>query len=129
MADFETIFVGDSGIIYNLKPKVLLVAPGSKRYAQELIGSDGKADSADNNLNSLKGDGLRVVSSPHLTDADAWFLLADPAETGLRIIQRKPMETSAAHEGFATDSIQYKSRYREAIGVTHPFGIYGNEGV
>ncbi len=130
LSDFETIFVGDSGIIYNLKPQTLLVSPQFKRYAQELIGSDLKADTADNNMNSLKGDGLRVVSSPHLTDSDAWFLLASPAETGLRIIQRKPMETKAAgpDASFSTDAILYKSRYREAIGVTHPFGIYGNEG-
>jgi hypothetical protein len=130
LSDFETIFVGDSGIIKNVKPKTLLVHPTFKRYAMELIGSDLKADTADNNMNSLKGEGLRVVSSPHLTDADAWFLLASPEETGLRIIQRKPMETKAAgpDAAFNTDAILYKSRYREAIGVTHPYGIYGNTG-
>lgn len=130
LSDFETIFVGDSGIIQNRKPKVLLVSPQSKRYAMELVGSDLKADTADNNMNSLKGDGLQVISSPHLTDTDAWFLLGAPEETGLRIIQRKPIETKAAGPdvGFKTDSILYKSRYREAIGVTHPYSIYGNTG-
>ncbi len=131
LTDFETVFVGDSGIIYNKKPKVLLVHPSSKRYAMELIGSDLKADTADNNMNSFKQDGLRVVSSPHLTDADAWFLLGAPEETGLRIIQRKPIETKAGGPdlGFATDAILYKSRYREAIGVTHPYAIWGAAGV
>jgi hypothetical protein len=130
LSDFETVFTGDSGIIYNIKPKVLLVHPDNKRYALELIGSDLKADTSDNNMNSLKSDGLRVVASPHLTDRDAWFLLASPEETGLRIIQRKPIETKAAGPdvGFSTDAILYKSRYREAIGVTHPYGIYGNSG-
>jgi hypothetical protein len=130
MSDFETIFVGDSGIIYNIKPKVLLVHPSNKRYAKELVGSELKADTADNNMNSLREDGLQVISSPHLTDQDAWFVLASPEETGLRIIQRKPLETKAAGPdvGFASDAILYKSRYREAIGVTHPYGIYGNPG-
>lgn len=130
LTDFETQFVGDSGIIYRSMPKVLLVHPSQRRYAMELIGSDLKADTADNNMNSLKGEGLRVVSSPHLTDVDAWFLLADPSETGLRIISRKGIETKASDEavGFMNDSIFYKSRYREVIGVTHAYGIFGSRG-
>lgn len=131
LTDFSTVFVGDSGIIYNMQPRALVVAEANKRYALELIGSDLKADTADNNMNSLKNEGLRVVHSPHLTDADAWFLLAAPMDTGLRIVVRKPLETQAAGKdvGFVTDSIFYKSRYREAIGVTHPYGIFGSPGV
>lgn len=130
LTDFETVFVGDSGIIYNIRPKYLVVAPANKKYAMELIGSDLKADSADNNINSLKQEGLMVVSSPHLTDSDAWFLQAAPAETGLRIISRKPIETKAAGPdvGFVSDSILYKSRYREKIGATHPYGSFGTPG-
>lgn len=130
LVDFETQQIGDSGIIYNIKPKVLLVPSALRRYAMELIGSDLKADSADNNMNSLKQDGLIVISSPHLTDSDAWFLLGSPEETGLRIINRKPLETKASGPdvGFINDSIYYKSRYREVLGVTHPYGIFGVRG-
>jgi hypothetical protein len=130
LVDFETQQIGDSGIIYNIKPKVLLVPSTLRRYAMELIGSDLKADTADNNMNSLKQDGLIVISSPHLTDSDAWFLLGSPEETGLRIINRKPLETKASGPdvGFINDSIYYKSRYREVLGVTHPYGIFGVRG-
>jgi hypothetical protein len=130
LSDFETQFIGDSGIIYRMVPKVLLVHSSSRRYAKELIGSDLKPDSADNNMNSVKDEGLRVVSSPHLTDTDAWFLLAAPEETGLRIISRKPIETKAggADSGFMNDSILYKSRYREKIGAIHPMGVFGTSG-
>lgn len=130
LVDFETEFIGDSGIIYNMSPKVLLVHPENKRYAMEIIGSDLKADSADNNMNSLKQDGLRVISSPHLTDSDAWFLLASPEETGLRIVQRTGIQTKGSGEdvGYLNDSIYYKSRYREKIGVISPRGIFGSQG-
>lgn len=130
LSDFETAQVGDSGIIYNVRPRILLVHPDNKRYAMELIGSDLKADTSDNNLNSMKGDGLRVVSSPHLTDRDFWALQASPEETGLRIISRKPLETKAAGSdvGFVTDSILYKARYREKIGAIHGFGLMGSSG-
>jgi phage major head subunit gpT-like protein len=131
LIDFETQQIGDSGIIYNIKPKVLLVPSALKRYAMELIGSDLKADTADNNMNSLKSDGLTVISSPHLTDTDAWFLLASPEQTGFRIVNRKPLSTKASGQdiGFINDSIYYKSSYREALGVTHAYGIYGTAGI
>jgi len=130
LIDFETQQIGDSGIIMNVKPKTLLVPSSLKRYAMELIGSELKADSADNNMNSLQQDGLTVISSPHLTDSDAWFLLASPSETGLRIINRKPLETKASgpDTGFINDSIYYKSRYREVLGTTHAYGIWGTSG-
>lgn len=130
ITDFETVFIGDSGIIYNLKPKMLLVHPSNRKYAMELIGSELKADTADNNMNSLGQEGLRVVSSPHLTDSDAWFLQGEPSDTGLRIISRKPIETKAAGPdvGFVTDSILYKSRYREKIGAIHPYASFGTPG-
>jgi hypothetical protein len=131
LVDMETQFIGDSGIIYKMRPKKLLVHPTSKRYAMEIVGSDLKADSMDNNMNSLKGDGLSVVASPHLSDTDSWFLLCAPEETGLRIISRKPIETKAAgaDAGFVNDSILYKSRYREKVGAIHAFGVWGTQGI
>ncbi len=140
LIDFETNFVGDSGIIYRLMPRNLVVHPSNKRLAMELIGSDLRAKTVEalsgdgitnvNNMNSLALDGLRVVSSPHLTDPDAWFLTAEPEYTGLRIISRKDIETKAAGAdvGFTTDSILYKCRYREKIGVTEPYGVFGTAG-
>ena len=127
ITDFETQFVGDSGIIYSVRPKNLIVPSNLRAYAQELIGSSLKADTAENNMNSLGQEGLRVISSPHLTDVDGWFLTADPSETGLRIISRKGVETRS-DEDFDTDSIRYKSRYREKLGVTHAVGIFGTTG-
>ncbi len=131
LTQFSTCFIGDSGIIYKMVPKNLVVYPSNERYAKELIGSDLKADTADNNMNSFKSEGLSVISSPHITDTDSWFLMAAPMDTGLRIIQRKAIETKAAgpDQGFKTDSILYKSRYREKIGCIHGYGVLGNAGI
>lgn len=130
LTDFSTQFIGDSGIIKNMRPKILLVHESQRRYALELIGSDLKADTADNNMNSFKSEGLRVVASPHITDLDSWFLFSDPVMNGLRIISRKPIETKAggADVGFVSDSILYKSRYREKVGAIHPYGAWGSDG-
>jgi hypothetical protein len=130
LSDFETQFVGDSGIIYKLRPVGILVHSSQRRYASELLQSTGKPDTADNNKNSFMGEGLTYWSSPHLTDTDAWFMLARAEETGLRIVVRRPMETKAAGAdvGFNTDSIFYKSRFREVIDTTHPYGVFGTTG-
>lgn len=130
LTDFATQFKRDSGKLAMIKPKILLVHESQRRYANEILGSDLKADTNNNNMNSLKGEGIRVVTSSRLTDTDAWFLLADPSETGLRIISRKGVETKAAgpDSGFINDSIMYKSRYREVVGVTHASGVMGTTG-
>lgn len=130
LQDFETQFVGDSGILHYYKPKVLLVPSGLKRYANEIVKSSQKADTADNNMNPFTMDDLMVVSSPHLTDPDAWFLLAQPSDTGLRVIERKALSTQYAPEGvgWMSDSVLYKAKYRESIGVTEPYGVFGTQG-
>lgn len=130
LSDFETQFVGDTGIFYRIRPRVLLCHPNMRRYALELVGSDYKADTADNNINPFKDDQILVYSDPHLTDTDFFGLFALPEETGLRIVVRKPIETKAAGPdvGFNSDSIYYKSRFREVIDTTHPYGVFGSPG-
>lgn len=124
LSDFATQFVGDSGIYKRIQPKVLLVAPVSYRYALELVGSDLKADTANNNMNAFKQDGIRVIQSPHLTDTDSWFLLADKEQTGLRIINRQGIRTKS-EEVFTNDSVRYKCSYREKVSCTHGYGVFG----
>lgn len=128
LTDFETQQLRDSGKIVNMMPRVLLVHPSQRRYANELIGSDLKADSSENNMNSLKGEGLVVMSSPRLTDTDAWFLLAAPEKTGLKLIKRSGIETSSKEE-FDNDTLKFKSRYREIIGFDDAYGVYGTAGI
>lgn len=130
LTDFATQFVRDSGKISNIRPVTLLVPEQLRRYAMELVGSDLRADTADNNMNSLKSAGLNVEVSPRLTDSNSWFLQAAPAETGMRIISRKGIETKAAGPdvGFINDSIIYKSRFREIVAATHAYGLWGSSG-
>lgn len=130
---FSTVFVGDTGIIYKMKPKKLLVHPANEAYAEELVGSSLKPDSSDNNLNSLLRHRIEVISSPHLTDEDAWFVLAEAGDSvgpGCVIIEREGIVTKAGGPGvgFMNDSVLYKSRYRENMGWIHPYGIIASAG-
>lgn len=133
LTDFATQFVGDSGIKMMIKPKYLVVPAALERYAKELVQSQNKADTADNNMNPFLQDNLQVVMSPHLTDSDAWFLAAGPGvldENGVVVIVREGIQTKGAGPdvGFANDGVFYKTRYREAVGALHPYGWYGSAG-
>lgn len=130
VADFRKNFVGDSGIKYDIKPKYLVVPEELRLDAIQIVQSDLLAGTANNDVNSLKGEGLQILASPHLTDADAWFLVAAPEDNGLRIIERKPLETKAAggDAGFLNDSIYFKARYREAVAALHAMGFFGTAG-
>lgn len=131
ISSFKTCFRGDSGIYSMIAPKYLLVPEGSglELYAKQLVGSSQQADSNSNNLNPFQND-LQVISSPHLTDADAWFLIADKSDNYLRIIQRKPLEIKAGGPdvGFMNDAMLFKARYREILGCLMPHGVYGTAG-
>ena len=98
-------------------------------FIRQLVGSALKADSANNNINPFHQQ-LEVVASPHLTDTDAWFLLADKNEHSVNVVVRKAIETKAGGMdlGFLNDVVYYKARYREALGVMNPFGVYGTTG-
>jgi hypothetical protein len=126
ITEFRTNFIGDSGIKKLIEPKILLVPDTNRLYAKELVGSELKPDSADNNMNSLKGEGIMVVSSPHLTDTDSWFLIGPktPDKNGLRVINRQSIQTKS-EEDFDRDAIRYKASYRERLGAIHPYGLFG----
>lgn len=127
---FSTAFVGDTGIIYKMRPKKLLVHPANEAYAEELVGSSLKPDTSDNNLNSLLRHRIEVISSPHLTDEDAWFLLADNSDVGACVVEREGVVTKAGGPavGFMNDSVLYKSRYRENMGWVHGYGVIATAG-
>lgn len=141
ITDFKTQFVGDSGIKYLMSPRYLVVHPDNYHLAKELIGSElstapvQNAAGTDNvsnanNMNSVREYGLQVVESPHLTDADAWFLVSDKGDHRLNIYSRKGIETKAAGNdvGFMNDSLLFKCRYREIVGAPEPIGVFGTPG-
>lgn len=111
-----------------IKPKILLVSESDRQNALEIVQSPYKAGTANNNINALGADGgLQVISSPYLTDSDAWFLLSDPMDHGLRIVDRQPLITKMDEDVLA-GVLYYKAQYRQALGCDEWRGIVGNQG-
>lgn len=111
-----------------IKPRILLVSESDRQNALEIVQSPYKAGTANNNINALGADGgLTVISSPYLTDTDAWFLLADPMDHGLRIVDRQSL-TTKMDEDVLAGVLYYKAQYRQALGCDEWRGIFGNTG-
>lgn len=111
-----------------IKPKVLLVAEANRQNALEIVQSPYKAGTANNNVNALGADGgITVISSPYLTDTDAWFLLSDPMDHGLNIIDRESVNTKT-HEDTLASTLYYISKYRQAVGINDWRGVVGSSG-
>jgi hypothetical protein len=129
ISDFARVFRGDSGVYQMIKPKFLLVPAQLELYAKQLVASAQEADTANNNINPFHNQ-LQVVASPRLSDSDAWFLLADKMDNGLRIINRKSLEFVRAGKdsGFLNDNIILKCRYRDAVAAVNHLGLYGTAG-
>jgi hypothetical protein len=117
----------DAGKIVHWRPKVLFVPYGTKWLAMEMIGSELRADTADNALNAFKDDGLTVVATPYLTDANAWFLLSEPTKHNVRTYWRE--RPNVLHDwDFETSSMKVKIRARWKRGWSDARGVYGSSG-
>lgn len=127
VADFESEFVTDTGQYLGLKPRFLVVHSDNRRYAKELLQSEGKPDTMDNNLNAFRDEGMTVLSSPRLTDTNAWFLIGDKRDNGLTIAEDGGIMTRG-WEDPSRQSIIYSSSYRWKTGANHGYGIIGTSG-
>ena len=119
--------VDDAGKLIHWRPNILLVPVELKWLAMEMVGSTLRSDTADNALNAFKEDGLTIVSSPYLTDPDAWFLLDSPSNHNVRIYWRE--KPNVLHDwDFETSSMKEKIRARWKRGWSDFRGVYGTPG-
>ncbi len=117
----------DAGKLLHWRPKVLLVGYNQKWLAMELLGSELRADTADNAINAFKDDGLTVVATPYLTDPNAFFLMAEPSRHNVRTYWRE--RPNVLHDwDFETSSMKVKIRARWKRGWSDWRGVYGTSG-
>jgi hypothetical protein len=106
----------------------ILVHPYQLKWiAKELIDSELKPASANNDVNTLAGEGLSRHMSHYLTDTDSWFLLGPKADHDLNVwIKREPRIVSG--DDFDTGDAKIKGTFRMACGHGEPDGTFGSAG-
>jgi phage major head subunit gpT-like protein len=113
------------GMKIMVKPSMLIVPPALEHTAKVLLQSDAKPGSANNDINTLKGE-MQLFVYDWLTSSTAWFIVdKDVAE--LNFFWRTKPEFKQ-DESFDTDAARYKARMRFSVGFSEWRGIWGSKG-
>jgi hypothetical protein len=95
----------------------LLINPANRYLARELLGSSGKPQNADNDMNALLNDGLEWGVSRYLTRTQDWFLLAPMDQSDAEFMWRDRPRSRSFDDPFieAADHTVYQ-RFATRIG-------------
>ena len=119
----------ERGLLIAARPRKLVIPSNLQFVATRLLETEGRVNTADNDLNALKNNGSipeGYAVNHYLTDTDAWFLMTD-VPNGLKHFVRAPMSTSMDAD-FDTGNSRYKARERYSSGVSDPLGVFGSPG-
>lgn len=117
----------DDGILSPVTPAILLVPDNLYFRALEILGTDRVPYSADNTVNVLRSENLRVVAWSYLTDEDNWFLLAPKAQTGLVYLERWPLRQEM-RDITLNQSMVHIAYERYSFGFYDHVGTFGVQG-
>lgn len=123
-------FTDHAGLPFMSNPKTLLIPHQEEQTAIELLESEESTDSITHITNAIKKKKLQYLVWPYwlgVSDPDAWYLLGDGKDTGLRYIKRNETETESDND-FYTKDFLYSVLLSFSIGWIHPFNIWGNPG-
>lgn len=112
-----------------LTARQLIVAPGNAFNAERILKSALQNDTANNAVNAIKSMGLLpegYMTSPYLTDDDAWFIKTD-APNGLTSFRRKGYEFTQDND-FDTKNAKAAGYERYSCGWTDWRSLFGSAG-
>lgn len=117
--------VDESGLPMMMTPKRLVVSASFWWTAQQLLKSQYLPGGSNNDINELANQGITPHLTHYITDADAWFLLADTHDVNY-FDRKKP--TFSAAEDWDTGDSKFKVTRRNSSGWGGWRGVYGNPG-
>lgn len=110
-----------------IKPKTLLCTAANKWMARELLNSEQKPHTSDNEINALSDEDLKYMVGHFLTDNDAWFLIADKLDHYLRFYFREQIKFDNDDE-FDTGDAKFKAMVWFKAGFSGWRGVIGTPG-
>lgn len=131
MIDVQTETKSDGGrLVTPINEWDLIVPPALEFTAARLVTSTLLPGVADNDKNVLKDRRtFNIIVNPHLTDTDAWTLLAaDKSRHGLTSYTRIPITMVKPMEDARTGNTIYKVRFRRSWFVRDPQNAFASQG-
>jgi len=138
-ANFNTAIVGlveqkdQAGVVMGQMPETLFVPPKLFKTACEVLKSELRSGTADNDINVYSSQyGINIATSNRLG------LVAGGSDTAWFLLGRNHSVTRYVRAGVATDLIPYqyqrnnvyiyKGEFREVVGAQDYAGFYGSDG-
>lgn len=116
----------DRGRPFLSRPRMLVVNPEDLMTVRELLGSEQKPGTANNEINALREEGLSYLVSHYIgSDTDQWFLIGDVHDLNF-IWDLRP--TITTDEEFDSDTIKRKGIQSYSSGFGEWRGVYGSQG-
>lgn len=109
-----------------ITPKYLVHHPNDWALVDELLTSDKRPFTANNERNVLKGI-VEPVASQYLTDVDSWFGLADENDDGLVSFTRRELRLQNGDD-FDSGDAKFKGTFRRSFGASEWRRFYGSTG-
>lgn len=119
----------DRGLLINLMPQSLIVAPDNWYNANRILNSVYQPGNANNDINVLKATNvlpMGIKVNHYLTDADAWFVRTN-VNNGLKYYEREAISFDQDND-FDTMNAKAKGYERYSFGWTDPRALYGSSG-
>lgn len=107
------------------RPQLLIVNPEDAFTAREILQSEYKPGTANNDINALRAEGISFTISHYITNADDWFLFCDEHDCNA-IWEQQP--TGGMEEDFDSDTIKRKLVQGYVFGHGEWYGAYASSG-
>ena len=124
ITDFEN-YKDDRGRPSLIKAQKLIISPEDKFTAKEILQSEYKPGTANNDINALKDEGLSFMVSHYKTDTDAWFLIGDQHDLNYIWDERPRVDSE---EDFDTEVLKHKVVQGMFVGFGEWRGCWGSSG-
>ena len=117
----------EMGIPVAISPKILLHHPDNIMTGRELLGSQYRPYTGNNEINAVMKEGLEAMTSHYLTDTDAWFLISAKEDHDLNFYTREAVQFQNGDD-FDTGDAKFKAFQRFSVGAGEWRGVFGNQG-
>lgn len=120
------VLTDESGIPVVYIPRLVVHSIGDHWMVSQVLKSQYLPGTNQNDVNQVAQEGLTPHLSHYLTDADAWFVLADNHD--INYFDRRST-TFTNSDDFHTGDALYKLTRRNGSGFSDWRGVYGSQGV
>lgn len=121
-------FLDERGLHKKLKPELLAVAVDNQFVAEELLKSEYKPYTGDNEINTIKSKELKFTVNHYFTNAEYWFLLAAKAMLKIKFFWRVKPGALRRGTDFDSTNLKHLQRMRFSCGWSHYIGSFGVNG-